>query len=217
MSIESPRWSEPAWSYGRFGVRLAEPAFEQLLAIPAPYSPATARRLVGEPVFFLLPGRSGLSVNQIMAKFRGQRKRKVLLVHDGLLPLTNSNQIGGAKLSDEELTAMRTAPAQDPPTPQPEDDRSKQDAENDQFRRLFGFLRAEGALAYLAPTRGGGGMMMATGSLGKPGLQPGPPPGFNVAPESYNRILRLMKRGIPSKSKWSWSPSFWMGRATRTC
>jgi Zn-dependent M28 family amino/carboxypeptidase len=41
--------------------------------------------------------------------------------------------------------------------------------------------------------------MLATGSLGRPGLEIAPPPGFNLPAESYNRLVRLMKRGVAVK------------------
>jgi Zn-dependent M28 family amino/carboxypeptidase len=41
--------------------------------------------------------------------------------------------------------------------------------------------------------------MVAFGPVGRPGIQPPPPPGFNMPGESYNRILRLMQHRIPVK------------------
>ncbi len=197
VDVTSESWSEPGWSYRRFGVRLVEPTFDSLSAIPAPYSPRTRGRVEGEPVFFLLPGRSGLSVDQIVTRFRGEVRGRILLVHDEILPIKPPSQPGPAKLSDDELRARRNAPPQPPPSQQPEIDNSEEIEEEAEFKKLFAFLRDEGALAFLAPTRGNGGTMLATGSLGKPGIEPPPPPGFNLPAESYNRIVRLMKRGVP--------------------
>jgi carboxypeptidase Q len=70
--------------------------------------------------------------------------------------------------------------------------------END-WRKLFGFLKDEGAIAFLNATIGDSGTMLAVGPLGPPGIQPQPPPGFNLSMESYNRILRLLQNQIPVK------------------
>ena len=196
--ITSEDWSEPGWSYQRFGVRLTQPTFDTLLAIPAPYSPPTPGRVEGEPIFFLLPGRSGLSVDEITARFRGRLKGKILLVHEGTVLIDDKPQGGRQTRTDDELRELRNAPPQPAPTPQPERrDNSDRQKEISEFKKLFSFLRDEGAIAYLAPTRGSGGAMLATGSLGAPGIDPLPPPGFNLPAESYNRIVRLMKRGLP--------------------
>ena len=106
---------------------------------------------------------------------------------------------GGAKLTDDELKARRDALPQPPPFPKPESDTSSKREEQAEFRKLFAFLRDEGSVAYRAPTRGTGGTMLATGPLGEPGIEPPPPPGFNLTAESYNRIVRLMKRDVPAR------------------
>jgi hypothetical protein len=195
--VTSEVWSEPGWSYRRFGVRLIEPSFDTLLAIPAPYSPPTQGRVEGEPIFFLLPGRSGLSVDEIIARFRGRLKGKILLVHEGTVPIDEKPEAGRRTRTDDELRELRTAPPQPAPSKQAEgNDDSEERKENSEFQKLFSFLRDEGAVAYLAPTRGNGGTMLATGSLGNPGIDPPPPPGFNLPSESYNRIVRLIDRGL---------------------
>jgi Zn-dependent M28 family amino/carboxypeptidase len=70
---------------------------------------------------------------------------------------------------------------------------------NRDWQKLFAFLRAEGALGFLNSTIGDSGTLLATGPLGPPGIQPPPPPGFNLSMESYNRILRLMQKRVPVK------------------
>ena len=88
-SATSAEWTEPGWTYQRFGVRLLEPTIATLSAIPTPYSPRTGGRLAGEPIHFLLPGRSGLSVDEIMSRFRGKLKNKVLLISDQIRPVAD--------------------------------------------------------------------------------------------------------------------------------
>jgi len=50
---------------------------------------------------------------------------------------------------------------------------------------------------WLNPTIGDHGTIVALGPFGRPGFEPPPPPGFNLAVESYNRIVRLMQHKVP--------------------
>jgi hypothetical protein len=63
----------------------------------------------------LLQGRSGLSVDQIASKFRGQLKGRILMVHDAEIPVTSAPTVANVKLSDEELKALRNQPPHDKP------------------------------------------------------------------------------------------------------
>jgi carboxypeptidase Q len=211
VSVTTPEWQEPGWDYQRHAVRLIEPTFATLEAIPSPWSAPTNGRLVGEPIQFLLPGRSGLPVDEIMSRFRGRLKGKILLIADQIRPLAEAwrpvpaENLQFRRLKDEDLQAMREPlpPAPAPkPTPAPATatqtapprSREEQDADT---RRFYTFLKEEGALAVLGPTIGDAGTIVAFGPLGRPGMQPLPPPMFNLSTESYNRILRLMKNSVP--------------------
>jgi carboxypeptidase Q len=209
VSATSPDWSEPGWAYRRYAVRLVEPAFATLESIPSPWSPPTAGRLTGEPVLFQTPGRSGLPVEEIMARYRGRLKNKILLLADQVRPIDSAwrpvtaTDLAFRRMSDEDLTLLRQqtpppAPAPSTPAPaaQPPRTRAEEDAEN---RKLYTYLRDEGVLAFLNPTIGDRGTIAAFGPFGRPGFQPPPPPGFNLSVESYNRILRLMQHGVPVK------------------
>jgi hypothetical protein len=194
-------WSEPGWSYERYGVRLLEPAFENLVAIPAPYSPSTGGRRSGEPIFFPLPGRSGIPVDEIMSRFRGRLKDRILIIADELQPVVPPTQLPFRRFTDAELLALREPLPPPPPRPAgavsaPSSSRSQAEEDAD-MQKLLRFLRDEGTVAFLAPTRGEGGTALAVGPLARPGLEPPAPPGFNLPAESYNRLVRLMKAGVP--------------------
>jgi hypothetical protein len=207
-SATSADWAEPGWAYQRYAVRLLEPTFATLSAIPVPYSPPTEGKLTGEPIQFLLPGRSGLPVDEIISRFKGKLRDRILLISDQVRPIADWWRLARppsasvVRLKDEELLALRELqPAEpQPPAPKPAAPsppaRSREDADND-WRKLFGFLKTEGALAFLNATIGDNGTMLAMGPLGPPGIQPPPPPGFNLSMESYNRILRLIQNQIP--------------------
>ena len=82
LSAASPEWSEPGWSYRRYGVRIVDPGFRTLAAIPSPWSAPIEGRLVGEPVLFQTPGRAGVPVDEIIARHKGKLKGKILMLAD---------------------------------------------------------------------------------------------------------------------------------------
>ena len=120
MSATSPEWSEPGWGYTRYAVRLVEPTFATLDAIPSPWSPPTPGRVVGEPVFFQTPGRSGLSVDETIARFKGKLRGRILMLSDQIRPIDDAwrpvtaAELAFRRTSDAELAALRQLP---PPPP----------------------------------------------------------------------------------------------------
>jgi len=213
LSATSPEWSEPGWAYRRYAVRLVEPEFATLQAIPSPWSHPTPGRLVGEPMQFTTPGRSGLPAEDLMARYKGKLKDKILLLSDQIRPVAdawrpvNPADLAFRRMKEDDLAALRQPPPPQPvvakpATPPPSPPARRQltrEQEEEELRRFYAFVKAEGALAYLNPTIGDAGTIIAFGPIARPGLQPSPPPGFNVSVESYNRILRLMNHNVPVK------------------
>jgi hypothetical protein len=212
LSATSSDWSEPGWSYQRYAVRIVEPSFATLAAIPSPWSAGIDGRRVGEPVFFQTPGRAGVPVDEIIARYKGTLKNKVLMLADQVRPMSDAwrpvsqSDLTFRRLADADLTALRqpnvAAPKlPTPPTPPTAPSRpplTREEEDND-TRKLYTFLRDEGVIGWLNPTIGDHGTIVAFGPFGRPGFEPPPPPGFNLAVESYNRILRLMQHKVPVK------------------
>jgi carboxypeptidase Q len=212
LSAVSSEWTEPGWSYRRYAVRIVEPGFTTLAAIPSPWSPSIEGRLVGEPVLFQTPGRAGVPVDEIIARHKGKLKGKILMLADQIRPMTDAwRPVAEADLAfrrsaDADLALLRqpARPPSKPATPpaaasQPPRAQRTRDEEDADTRRFYAFLRDEGVLAWLNPTIGNHGTIVAFGPFGRPGFTPPPPPGFNLSVESYNRILRLMQHGVPVK------------------
>jgi hypothetical protein len=212
MSAASTGWSEPGWSYTRYAVRLVEPTFATLQAFPGPWSRPTGGRLAGEPVLFQTLARSGLSIDEFIARYKGKLGGKILMLSDQVRPIeeawrpANPADLAMRRSNDDELAAMRqpvppSKPAASSPPAQtapPAPPRSQAEID-DETRRYYTFLRDEGVVAWLNPTIGDRGTIVAFGPFGRPGFTPEPPPGFNMSVEDYNRILRLMKHGVPVK------------------
>jgi hypothetical protein len=212
LSAASDDWAEPGWAYRRYAVRLVEPGFATLDAIPSPWSPPTGGRLVGEPIQFTTPGRSGLSVDELIARYQGKLRNKVLLLSEQTRPITDAwrpvpaSDLAFRRLKDDDLAVLRKPvpppvipPAATPPPASPPRPQRTREQEEEDTRRFYAFIKAEGALAFLNPSIGDAGTIVAFGPLGRPGMQPSPPPGFNVGTESYNRVLRLMRHNVPVK------------------
>jgi hypothetical protein len=141
-----------------------------------------------------------MSVDEIIMRYRGQLRGKILMIADQQIPVVPPTAVAFRRWTDAELQALREAPKPAPaPPPSPASARAARTVEDQapDYQKLFAFLEAEGALAFLSPTRGEAGTALAVGPLGPVGIQPPPPPGFNLPAESYNRILRLMQRGVP--------------------
>jgi carboxypeptidase Q len=212
LSATSADWSEPGWSCRRYAVRIVEPSFATLAAIPSPWSAPIEGRRVGEPVLFQTPGRAGVPVDEIIARYEGTLKNKVLMLTDQVRPIgdawrpVSQSDLTFRRLADADLTALRQPIVPEPKPPAPpapptapsRPPRTREEEDND-TRKLYAFLREEGVIGWLNPTIGDHGTIVAFGPFGRPGFEPPPPPGFNLSVESYNRILRLMQHNVPVK------------------
>jgi Zn-dependent M28 family amino/carboxypeptidase len=67
----------------------------------------------------------------------------------------------------------------------------------DQQSLLFDFLRDEGVLGVVGAARGEGGTLFLRPPPAPPKLTSAPPPMFDLAPEHFNRLLRLALRNVP--------------------
>ena len=209
FSAASPEWSEPGWSYRRYAVRIVEPGFTTLAAIPSPWSAPIEGRVTGEPVLFQTPGRAGVPVDEIIARHKGTLKGKILMLADQIRPMPDAwRPVAEADLAfrrsaDADLARLRQ-PAPPPPAPAPPPPAAGQtprvqrtrEEEDQETRTFYAFLRDEGVVGWLNPTIGNHGTIVAFGPFGRPGFDPPPPPGFNLSVESYNRVLRLMRNGV---------------------
>lgn len=213
LSAATSEWADPGWSYRRYAVRLIEPSFATLTAIPSPWSAPTHGRRVGEPILFQTPGRSGIPVDALIERYKGKLKDKVLMLADQVRPMTEAwRPVSEADLTfrrsaSEDLITLRQPPAPKPapppvvaaaPASPPRPPRTREEEDND-TRKFYAFLRDEGVAGWLNPTIGNHGTIVAFGPFGRPGFEPPPPPGFNLSVESYNRILRLMQAKVPVK------------------
>ena len=209
----------PGWSWSRLTVQQLVPWSQTLIAIPVLYSPATSGPQRGEAVIAPLPPPIASEVDSFIQRHRGALRAKFLLTgarEATVVPAAT----GVRRYSADELRDLQTAvvpPAVTPAAPRPETTPPQPQAQPPsvaevfaQYSRVFDFLRSEGALGLLGPARRGseGGTLFASGPPVPPQLAAAPLPMADLAPEHFNRLLRLVQRKVPVRLEMNLESSF---------
>lgn len=191
------------WSIESFSANMLAPTFSTLIAYPKAWSPGTNGTVRGEVVF--LDARTP----DDLARYKGKLRGKIVLLYPARQVEPNFSPLA-LRTTDEELTKLANAkPASS------EQQRFQMSAERRARFELnykkWQMLYAEGAAVVLEPGPGDGGVVYVTAAT-----IPSPPdatvkqrahpwdsnkpkviPQAVVAAEHYNRIIRLLSRGIP--------------------
>ena len=211
------------WSREYFSAHLLEPQYEQLIGVPLGWSPSTKGRLKGPPLLAPLKRESRLPrdeqvVNAYIAKWKGKLGGALLMIAE---PIKVRPQSRAAlhRYSNAELEQLSVAPQPSAPIDfldpeleipsDPEDARSffakapawYRESRRKERRRiqakLNDFLVSEGVRLVLHPAfQGSGGTVFPPRAGNRHVEDPLPPPSVALTPEHYNRIFRLINRGI---------------------
>jgi len=198
-----------AWTFGRgwslagFSASMIAPAFSSLIAYPKAWSPSTNGTARGEVIL--------LDVNSPadLAKYKGKLKGKIILLTStrSVLPEFTAP---AQRFTDEELLKLTNA------KPLAEGRQASQMSPQVRARQELNYQRwkmiyDEGAAVVLEPGAGDGGVVYVT-RVSLPTRVDTPPdqrpvpwdaskpkviPQVVVAAEQYNRIVRILNRGIP--------------------
>ena len=185
-----------AWDNEYFSLHLLEPDYTPMVGYPLAHTPGTDGRQAARAVIVEIRSKADL------AALAGTLKGAVVLITPpatvDLAPLVN----GVRRRTDEELQALAQvviAPARPPaPSVVPNPD-AVTPAER------MAFLKSEGVVAVLQCESGGIG---AVRGFARPGANAdrwsreatlASPPIVAVTPEHYNRLYRVLKRGIPAR------------------
>lgn len=195
------RWSGLGWSYRRFAAHLLKPQYASLVAMPVVYSPPTAGRARGEAVRVDLPEPRSEELERFFSQHRGKLRNKILLTRPQR-PIRMEQAAQFSRYTEEELEKLATVePQSSPPAapkPKPGGPAPPSFTEmKHNFNRLFQFLREEGVVAWVHPAAGEGGTIFVSSPMGMQDPESLPPPGIDLIPEQYNRLVRLTERGIP--------------------
>lgn len=190
------------WSLAGFSANMLAPGFSPLIAYPKAWSPGTNGTVRGEVVYLDVQAASDLD------KYKGNLKGKIVLFSPPRLvdPLFDPP---AQRQTDEQLLRLANAPP--PDEPRPFQFTTEQRASEELNYRKWELVQSEGAAVVLQPSFRDAGTVYATSAtvpyppevpferrvgpwnLSKPVITPQ----VVVAAEQYNRMVRLVARGIP--------------------
>jgi carboxypeptidase Q len=191
------------WSLEGFTANMLSPQFSPLIAYPKAWSPGTNGTVRGQVVFL------DVRTADDLAKYKGKLAGKIVLltsvrrVEPNFTPLAQ-------RTTDEELLKLANAK---PPTQPPQrfqmspEVRARQELNYQKWQLLY----SEGAAVVLEPGAGDGGVVYVTRAsipspVDTPPEQRPQPwdqnkprviPQVVVAAEQYNRMIRVLGRGVP--------------------
>ena len=194
---------ERGWEMKRVSVHLMTPHPAPLIGVPMAWSPGTKGTLHGKPVIATVTAETDIE------KHRGKLRDKIVLVRpartflSGDVPLTH-------RLTDAELAAESKIQETDPlgmpltiirpplPGVPPRTGIPDRAAARLLRKKIHRFFAAEGvALAIYAPTWGDSGTFTVQGDVMR--RDEPMPPSIVLAAEHYNRLFRLVTRGVPAE------------------
>jgi hypothetical protein len=195
--VEIEPWGEIGlgWESRFISVHMLTPQYQPVIAYPAPWTLGTQGKIKAKALYI---NRHEIFSQEDLQKYRGKSKGKFVF----LMPkrkLTLNFKPPAVRLSTEELDDMASLRL-------PKEKAKKEDSEDQkeplQREILDAFFKKEGAAALVSP-----GMKLADGPMdkgvvlvneGKPIKKGEPEPIARViiAAEHYNRIMRLMEKGI---------------------
>ncbi len=216
------------WSYSRFSAHLTEPGYEALIGVPMGWTPSTDGVVAGQPVLAPLQRQNILkrdeaAVDAFIEKYKGKLKGEIVLI----APLKKVAVHAEAELkrfSDKDLAERALAPQPIPPSQidyldpelevpeEPEERRNfmarapawyREWSSNERRRvqaKVNTFLVDEGVRLVIHPAgKGDGGTVFPPRSGDRRVEHPVPPPSIAITPEQYNRIFRLVDKGVGAR------------------
>jgi len=185
------------WDNEYFSLHLLEPDYQPMTGFPLTHTPGTNGKVACAAVIADVQTRADL------AKFKGKLKGVAVLASPPLAVSQAALAQGVSRLTDEDLRKLEenvTPPAPRPTPPPPNPDVLKADEK-------IAFFKAEGAVAVFQCEGGRPGVV--TG-FARPGTKDDKDkwsrektldslPIVAVTPEHYNRMVRVLKRGLPVK------------------
>jgi carboxypeptidase Q len=183
------------WDNDYFSLHMLEPDYQPMTGFPLTHTPGTRGKIACPAVIAELQTKADL------AKFKGKLKGAAVLATPPLAISQASLAQGVARMTDEDLRKLQEnvvppPPRPTPPSPNPDLLKSEE---------KIAFFKAEGAVAVLQCEGGRPGVVIG---FGRPGTKDdkwsrekslGSLPIVAVTPEHYNRMYRILKRGLAVK------------------
>ncbi len=194
---------EAGWSVVRFSAHMVEPQIQPLIGYPMSWTPGTGGTRSADVIF------APIQSEKDFERYRGKLRGKIVLAQ----PEREVRMLEGRlvlEMSDADIEEARSFPI-------PSDRATQKDeARAGLKKKIRAFFLSEGVVAVLDRGRnsdtiaGGSGLSWKTQRadggtvfVGKGGSHEGDPdeapPSVTLAVEHYNRMVRVLKKGIPVK------------------
>ena len=176
------------WTSDHFSAHMTSPSVATLIGYPKAWTPGTNGLAKGEAV------RARLDSAKDLDEWRGKLKGKFVLMM-APRPLAPHFTPQADRFTDDELEELARQPVRggrgNAPTP------AGGNAGPAFARERTAFLLAEGILATVEPGRGDGGTVFVQSGGSRNATDPPTVPQVVLAPEHYNRIVRILEKKMP--------------------
>ncbi|MBO0721102.1 MAG: M20/M25/M40 family metallo-hydrolase [Blastocatellia bacterium] len=198
-------WGEfgRGWSFDKISAQVVEPTPFPVIAYPEAWTPGTNGPVTAEVIFADIKSEADLE------KYKGKLKGKFVMT-DPAREVKALFQPPAVRLSDEELLKMANdEPAREFGRISPEQANARRQRAQ-LIQKISAFLKDEGALAVIKLSRAGvdGGTVFVQGGGSREKNAPPVLPSVVLAAEHYNRISRIMQKGIAVKMELNVSAKF---------
>ncbi|MGZ5423815.1 MAG: M20/M25/M40 family metallo-hydrolase, partial [Candidatus Aminicenantales bacterium] len=187
-----------AWDNEYFSLQMLEPDYQPMVGFPLAYTSGTKGKVIAPAVI-----AADIQTKKDLDRYKGKLKGAVILATPPYTLDMAALTQGVSRLTADDLARLEEAvvprPQRAPVTPPPPNPDLVKPEER------LAFFRAEGAVAVLQCT---GGQMGSVVGFSRPGANEdkwsrektlATLPLIAVTPEHYNRMFRVLKRGIPVK------------------
>jgi len=181
------------WDNEFFSLHMLEPDYQPMTGFPLTHTPGTPGKIACPAVVAELRTKADL------AKFKGKLKGSAVLATPPLAISQASLAQGVARLTDEDLKKLQENVVPPPPRPSP----PPPNPDLLKPEEKIAFFKAEGVVAVLQCEGGRPGVVVG---FSRPGTRNDKwsrekslesLPIVAVTPEHYNRMFRILKRGLP--------------------
>lgn len=180
------------WDNDYFSLHMLEPDYQPMTGFPLTHTPGTQRKIACPAMIAELQTKADL------AKFKGKLKGAAVLASPPLAISQATLAQGVARLTDDDLKKLQENVVPPPPRPSP----PPPNPDLLKPEEKIAFFKAEGAVAVLQCEGGRPGVVVG---FARPGTKDdkwsrekslGSLPIVAVTPEHYNRMYRILKRGL---------------------
>lgn len=188
-NVKVEAWGEfgPGWDVKKSYLAMTAPYYQSIIGIPKAWTPGTNGLLSAEVVYVNIQNESDL------AKYKGQLAGKVVMLPT-TVEATTTFEADARRFTDEQLEDMTSARVSN--------GNSEFSANRvSDFRRsanlrntAYQLFKDEGVAMVLATRRGGQGTFFTSNGARR---DPDALPEMEIAPEHYNRMVRLAIKGEP--------------------